>query len=138
MLKGKNEETSRSGSKWSPDEVDKLVKEFTDKKTFEEIALEHKRTIGGIKSRIITHILYKEYKDGTKTIDDLSQEYNIEKELINKYINKLENKNNVVIKSGEEKPKTNRILLNEKIASLETKMLTIEQKLDNIISIISK
>lgn len=134
----RNEETSRSGSKWSPDEDNKLVKEFTDKKTFEEIALEHNRTIGGIKSRMITHILYKKYKDGSKTIDDLSQEYNIEKELINKYINKLENKNNVVIKSGEEKPKTNRILLNEKIASLETKMLTIEQKLDNIISIISK
>ena len=130
-MKGKNEETSRAGSKWSPEEDEKLVKEFTDKKTFEEIALEHKRTIGGIKSRIISHILYKEYKDGTKTIDDLSKEYNIEIDLLNKYINKLENKNNVLIKSCEEKPKPTMMLLFEK-------MLTIEQKLDDIMLIINR
>jgi hypothetical protein len=133
-MKGKNEETSRAGSKWSPDEDDKLVKEFTNKKTFEEIALEHKRTIGGIKSRIISHILYKEHKDGYKTIDDLSQEYNIEIDLLNKYINKLENKNNVVIKSCEEKPKPTMMLIFEKIELLETKILKIEQKIDSIIS----
>ena len=127
----RNEETSRAGSKWLPDEDEKLVKEFTDKKTFEEIALEHKRNIGGIKSRIISHILYKEYKDGTKTIDDLSKEYNIEIDLLNKYINKLENKNNVLIKSCEEKPKPTMMLLFEK-------MLTIEQKLDDIILIINR
>ena len=130
-MKGKNEETSRAGSKWSPEEDEKLVKKFTDKKTFEEIALEHKRTIGGIKSRIISHILYKEYKDGTKTIDDLSKEYNIEIDLLNKYINKLENKNKVIIKSYEEKPKTKMMLLFEK-------MLTIEQKLDDIMLIINR
>jgi predicted transcriptional regulator len=130
-MKGKNEETSRAGSKWSPEEDEKLVKEFTDKKTFEEIALEHKRNIGGIKSRIISHILYKEYKDGTKTIDDLSKEYNIEIDLLNKYINKLENKNNVLIKSCEEKPKITMMLLFEK-------MLTIEQKLDDIMLIINR
>ena len=130
-MKGKNEETSRAGSKWSPEEDEKLVKEFTDKKTFEEIALEHKRTIGGIKSRIISHILYKEYKDGTKTIDDLSKEYNIEIDLLNKYINKLENKNKVINKSYEEKPKPTMMLLFEK-------MLTIEQKLDDIMLIINR
>jgi hypothetical protein len=65
MLRRK-EETSRAGSKWLLDEDEKLVKEITDKKTIEEIALEHKRTIGGIRSRIISHILYKEYKEGLK------------------------------------------------------------------------
>ena len=130
-MKGKNEETSRAGSKWSPEEDDKLVKEFTDKKTFEEIALEHKRNIGGIRSRVISHILYKEYKEGIKTIDDLSKEYNIEIDLLNKYINKLENKNNVIIKSYEEKPKPTMMLLFEK-------MLTIEQKLDDIMLIINR
>ena len=127
----RNEETSRAGSKWLPDEDEKLVKEFTDKKTIEEIALEHKRTIGGIRSRIISHILYKEYKEGIKTIDDLSNEYNIEIDLLNKYINKLENKNNVIIKSCEEKPKPTMMLLFEK-------MLTIEQKLDDIMLIINR
>ena len=121
----KNEETSRAGSKWFPDEDEKLVKEITDKKTIEEIALEHKRTIGGIRSRIISHILYKEYKEGIKTIEDLSKEYNIERELVEKHINKIET--NKAIKSCEEKPKLTMMLLFEK-------MLTIEQKLDNIIN----
>ena len=127
----RNEETSRAGSKWSPEEDEKLVKEITDKKTFEEIALEHKRTIGGIRSRIISHILYKEFKDGTKTIDDLSNEYNIERELVEKHINKIEKNNNVIIKSCEEKPKPTMMLLFEK-------MLTIEQKLDDIMLIINR
>jgi len=126
----KNNETSRAGSKWSPEEDDKLVKEFNDKKTFEEIALEHKRNIGGIRSRIISHILYKEYKEGIKTIDDLSKEYNIESELVEKHINKIET-NKVINKSSEEKPKTKMMLLFEK-------MLIIEQKLDDIMLIINR
>ena len=72
-----------------------------------------------------------EYKDGTKTIDDLSKEYNIEIDLLNKYINKLENKNKVINKSYEEKPKPTMMLLFEK-------MLTIEQKLDDIMLIINR
>lgn len=132
-----------------PEEDDKLVQEISDKKSFEDIALEHKRTITGIKSRVISQIIYKQYKDGNKSIDDLSSEYNIEKDLVDKYINKIET-NNAIKKSVaqnnsdnkeetiESKPKTNRKLLFEKITSLETKILTIEQKLDFIISIISK
>ena len=126
-----NEETSRAGSKWLPDEDEKLVKEITDKKTIEEIALEHKRTIGGIRSRVISHILYKEYKEGIKTIDDLSNEYNIERELVEKHINKIDKNNNVIIKSCEEKPKPTMMLLFEK-------MLIIEQKLDDIMLIINR
>ena len=127
----RNEETSRAGSKWLPDEDEKLVKEITDKKTFEEIALEHKRTIGGIRSRVISHILYKEFKEGIKTIDDLSNEYNIDRELVEKHINKIDKNNNVLIKSCEEKPKPTMMLLFEK-------MLTIEQKLDDIMLIINR
>ena len=148
MFKGvgelrKNEETSRAGKKWLAEEDAKLVEEITDKKTFEEIALEHKRTIGSIKSRVISQILYPKYKNDNTGFDDLSREYNIEKDLVEKYINKIES-NNAITKSdseeknGEAKPKTNRGLLFEKLALLETKMLTIEQKLDFIISIISK
>lgn len=144
-----NEETSRAGNKWLPEEDDKLVQEISDKKSLEDISLEHKRTITGIKSRVISQIIYKQYKDGNKSIDDLSSEYNIEKDLVDKYINKIET-NNAIKKSVaqnnsdkkeetiESKPKTNRKLLFEKITSLETKILTIEQKLDFIISIISK
>jgi len=63
MFKGvkdlrENEETCNAGNKWSAEEDNKLVKEISNKKTFEEIAFEHKRTIGSIKYRVISHILY--------------------------------------------------------------------------------
>ena len=137
-----NEETSRVGKKWLQEEDEELMRELSDKKTFEEIALNHKRTIGGIKSRVISNILYLQYKDGTKTIEDLSSEYNIENDLIIKYINKMEikNPNNEKVYNKQDyeiKTKVNIELLYDKIKSLETKILTIEEKLDSIITLIS-
>ena len=146
-----NEETSRVGSKWLQEEDEELMRELTDKKTFEEIALNHKRTIGGIKSRVICLILYLQYKDGTKTIEELSSEYNIENDLVIKYINKMEIRDSRQTntlqyidkmeinnnKKDEIKTKVNIELLYDKIKSLETKILTIEEKLDSIITIIS-
>jgi hypothetical protein len=90
----KDEKTLRVGLKWYPDEDEKLLEEINEKKTFEEIALEHKRNIGGIKTRVISHIIYPKYKNENKDIDNLSNEFNIDKEIINKYINKIEGKKN--------------------------------------------
>ena len=140
----KNEETSRIGAKWSNEEVEELMKELIDKKSYEEIALNHKRTIGGIKSRVICLILYLQYKDKSKTIEELSLEYNIENDLVLKYINKMKikdsNESTIVkyidkkeIKDSEIKTKVNIEILYDKIVSLENKMLSIEQKLDTII-----
>ena len=140
----KNEETSRIGQKWLQEEDEELMKELIDKKTFKEIALNHKRTIGGIKSRIIRLIIYLQYKDKTKTIEELSLEYNIEYDLVLKYINKMEIKdsNERNKKDNEEEyyktnTKINIEFLYEKVISLETKILRIEQKLDKIITLIS-
>jgi hypothetical protein len=47
-----NVNTSRSYNKWLPEEDTKLIQEIIDDKTFEEIALEHKRTVLAIKSRV--------------------------------------------------------------------------------------
>jgi hypothetical protein len=140
----KNEETSRIGKKWSNEEDEELMKELIDKKSYEEIALNHKRTIGGIKSRVICLILYLQYKDKSKTIEELSLEYNIEYDLVLKYINKMKikdsNESTIVkyidkkeIKDSEIKTKVNIEILYDKIVSLENKMLSIEQKLDTII-----
>ncbi len=140
----KNEETSRIGKKWLQEEDDKLLRELYDKKTYEEIALNHKRTIGGIKSRVVCNILYLQYKNYRRTIEELALEYNIENDLVIKYINKMENKesNDLIEKNTEKqdyqiKSNVNIELLYDKIISLETKMLTIEQKLDSIITLIS-
>ena len=140
------EETSRVGKKWLLEEDEELMKELIDKKSYEEIALNHKRTIGGIKSRVICNILYLHYKDKSKTIEELSLEYNIENDLVIKYINKMENKdsdkndnlkyiNKMENKDSELKTKINIQILYEKIISLENKMLSIEKKLDTIISL---
>lgn len=50
----KNEHTSNVGTKWTIEEELKLIQEINDNKSYEKIALEHKRTILGIKSRVIS------------------------------------------------------------------------------------
>ena len=97
----KNEETSRIGKKWLQEEDDELLRELYDKKTYEEIALNHKRTIGGIKSRVICNIIYLQYKNKSKTIEELALGYNIENDLVIKYINKMEKRNFVKMQDKE-------------------------------------
>ena len=46
---------SRTCERWSIEEEAKLVQSIIDKKTFEEIALEHKRTIIAVKSRLYNY-----------------------------------------------------------------------------------
>jgi hypothetical protein len=84
------EKISRVGKKWVDEEDAILIEEITNKIPLEDIALEHKRTIVGIKSRIISKIMYPKYKNDNVSMDDLSIEYNIEKELVEEYINKIE------------------------------------------------
>jgi len=142
-----NEETSRVGKKWLQEEDEELMRELSDKKTFEEIALNHKRTIGGIKSRVISNILYLQYKNKSKTIEELSSEYNIEIDLVIKYINKLEIRDSQQTKALQYIDKiqdkksndsnANIELLYDKIKLLETKILAIEGKLDSIIYLIT-
>jgi hypothetical protein len=142
-----NEETSRVGKKWLQEEDEELMRELSDKKTFEEIALNHKRTIGGIKSRVISNILYLQYKNKSKTIEELSSEYNIEIDLVIKYINKLEIRDSqqtkalqYIDKIQDKKSNDSNVnieLLYDKIKSLETKILAIEGKLDSIIYLIT-
>ena len=99
-----NEETSKAGSKWTIEEDNKLLEEVNDNKTYEEIALEHKRTIVGIKSRVISHVIYPKHKDNID-IDKLSVDYNIDIQTLKKYINKLD-----INKPNETKIDNNKIL----------------------------
>ena len=49
---GENIDNSRNCVKWSPEEEAKLVESIINQKTFEEIALEHKRTVIAVKARL--------------------------------------------------------------------------------------
>ncbi len=97
MVLKNNEDTSKAGTKWTIEEDQKLIEEISTNIPYEEIALDHKRTINAIKSRVITNIIYPKYKDNIENnIDSISKEYNIDNETIIKYIKKLttdDNKN---------------------------------------------
>ena len=137
-----NEDTSNIGSRWTIEEDQKLVKEISNNKSYEEIALEHKRTINGVKSRVITHIIYPKYKDDINNIDfvNISKEYNIDNETIIKYINKL--KSNEIIQKSINKNKDDNIIqksINKKnileyLEKLDNKINEINTKLDMLLN----
>lgn len=125
------EAKSRFGKKWLLDEDEELIKEIEDKKSYEEIALNHKRTINGIILRVIDKIIYNEYKNDNKSIDDLSIIYNIDKFLIEKQITKLEINNS--IKKNREKKDIENIINHIKL--IEKRLENIENKLELIIQL---
>ena len=136
------EETSRVGKRWTEDEDNILVQELKTK-TYEEIAHEHKRTITGIKSRVISRIIYPKYKDTIEDdIEEISVAYNIDSEIIRKYINKINNKETInnKIKNNKE-TKSNKTEIKQILEHLEkiynklnilyNKVFNIEIKLEN-------
>lgn len=123
-----NNETSNAGIKWCMNEDDKLVQEIMENKTYEEIALEHKRTITGIKSRVISHIIYPKYKDQDieNNIEKISIDYKIDKNTIMKYINKLKiNETNAKVTNNE---------IFKYLQQLDNKLNDITVKLDKLLS----
>ena len=82
-----------AGTKWTIEEDKILIQEIEDDKSYEEIALEHKRTVTAIKSRVISHIIYPKYKDDID-YEKISIEYKIDKDIIMRRINKLRGKPN--------------------------------------------
>jgi hypothetical protein len=121
----KNENTLNAGTKWTIDEDNKLIQEINDNKSYDEIALEHKRSIIAIKSRVISHIIYPKYKDSIENdIEAISIEYKIENDLIMKYINKikLNNSNPKTINKNESNIKINKNEILEYLQKLDKKI----------------
>jgi ribosomal protein S21 len=138
------EETSNVGKKWTTEEDEKLVQEIKDKKSYEEIALEHKRTITGIKSRVISNIIYPLYKDVDEeqqeiNIQEISTEYKIDDEwLVYKIFKQMKTKPERKIKEVKQKTNDNdndnNKQLFEYLQLLERKMDDINIKLDKLLS----
>jgi hypothetical protein len=138
-----NDETSNVGTRWTIEEDTKLVQEIIENKTYEEIALEHKRTVLGIKLRVISHIIYPKIKDAVAaaTYEDadmeaLALEYKIDTSQLIRQIDKLRMKETV--KKEKQKPKpinddmpTNKEIL-EYLKQLDKKIDEINSKLDNL------
>lgn len=128
------EETSRAGEKWSSEENEKLTQEINEKKSFEDIALEHKRTVGGIKSRVVTLFIQPRYKSGMNTLEELALEYGIDEDTVNKYIHK----------DGDNNPKTTstkprgKETLTVRIEKLEDHIVSLQQKIEYLMDIVDK
>ena len=125
---GNNEETSNIGKLWSVDENNELYKEVENNKNYSQIAAIHKRTEKAIILRVISHIIYPKYKNNEMTLDQLSFEYNIEKDLIEKHIAKYENQ------PKEPKKPKEQIKIDKILSDLDNRLLRLEQKIDYIIS----
>lgn len=121
---------TRVGCKWLLNEDEELIKEIQDKKSYEEIAINHKRNIKGIILRVIHKVIYNEYKNNNKSIDDLSITYNIDKFLIEKQINKLEVNNSIKNNKNDKNNDKN------SLKNIEKRLEDIEKKLDFILFII--
>lgn len=128
-----DKDLSNIGKKWSIDEDKQLEQEIASNKSYEEIAVEHKRTILGIKLRIISHIIYPKYKDDIEVnINEITTVYNIENELIMRHINKLKNNSNNP--KPEPKLKTGKKELIEYLQQLDIKITDVNTKLDILLN----
>ena len=78
----KNPETSRAGLKWESEEDCSLIDKVKSDKSFDEIAKEHQRTVGSIKTRLIIKAI--DSLDN-QTIEDAALEYKIEVSDIEEY-----------------------------------------------------
>lgn len=136
------EETMNAGKKWTIEEDIKLLEEFTENKTYEEIALEHKRTVYSIQLRVISRIIYPKIKDDVEfDIKALSLKYKIYEEQIIMQLNKIKNKELIKQSSVNEKKSiynhinndepTNKQIL-EYLKQLDNKINEINSKLDNL------
>jgi len=83
-------------TKWNIYEDEKLVQEINDNKTYEEIAIEHRRTTSAIKSRVISQIIYPKYKDNMD-IEKIAIEYNINSKLLKKHLKSKKTDNNKIM-----------------------------------------
>ena len=135
------EETMNAGKKWTIEEDNKLVQEITENKTYEEIALEHKRTAYSIQLRVISRIIYPKIKDDVEIdMEKVALEYNISTKELLYNINKLkmkatENKEKPskkpIQKSKHDEEPTNKQIF-EYLKQIDNKINEINSKLDNL------
>jgi len=53
-----NDETSNCGKRWDNEDHLKLIKYVEENKSYDDIAIEFKRTIGSIRSRVLNKIIF--------------------------------------------------------------------------------
>lgn len=116
---------SRMGQSWKEEEVVKLLRSIQKKKSIEEIAHEHERTVGGIASRIQTLAVEYHYND-KRPIEEIQKYTGLSKEQIVTAIAKHDIKQAI-----KKKPTEPRISL------IEENIVVCEEKLPTMLEVVS-
>jgi hypothetical protein len=132
MLELKSEDNI--GKKWTVEEDIKLAQEIAENKTYQEIAMEHKRTVNSIELRVVSHIIFPKIKDDLEKgidIDTLQLINHITKAKIkSEPSQKLASKPKQPSSQKEYLP-TNKDIL-DYLNKLDSKLDEINSKLDNL------
>lgn len=80
----KNPETSRAGLKWDNEEDCSLVDKVKDGVNIEDIAKEHQRTSGSIKTRLIVKAIQSMENDN-ESLEKVASTFNLEESDIEEY-----------------------------------------------------
>lgn len=78
-------EVTRKGKRWTPEEDERLLTHLYSNMTFDDIAVNHQRTLGGITMRVLMHAVTA-VKDGMP-VEDASLHYRLPVERITQGIN---------------------------------------------------
>jgi len=124
-----NDETSNCGKRWNIEDDLKLIKYMEENKSYYDIAIEFKRTIGSIKSRVLDKIIFLEYNDDN--VEELANKYSYEDV---DYLKRcLENKKKICedkLKPKEDKVQKSKVIKEDLLEQIMYRLLIIEKRLE--------
>jgi len=123
-----NTETSNHGKKWNIEDDLKLIKYMEENKSYEDIAIDFKRTIGSIKSRVLDKIIFKEYNDDN--VEELATKYCYDVEYLKKC---LEYKKKICDEKHnpkEEKVQKPKVIKEDLLEQIMYRLVIIEKRLE--------
>jgi len=116
---------SRMGQPWEEEELVKLLRSIQKKKSIEEIANEHDRTVGGIASRIRKLAVEYHYND-KRPIEEIQKYTGLSKEQIVTAIAKHDIKEGIKKKPAE-----------PRINPIEENIVVCEEKVPTMLEVVS-
>jgi len=124
-----NDETSNCGKSWNNEDDLKLIKYVEENKSYKDIAIEFKRTIGSIRSRVLDKIIFPEYNDDN--VAELAKKYNYDDV---GYLKKcLENKKRICcekLKPKEDKVQKTNVIKEDLLEQIMYRLEVIEKRLE--------
>ena len=131
------EACSNMGKPWKQEELGQLLNEIKEKKSFQDIALLHKRTVGGVTSRL-REIAARLHLDEDKSVQECIEITGLDKETVVDAISRREFKESV-----KDKNKANKLTapkVSEKpgeIAELRNEIVSIKSDIKEILRLMN-